>query len=349
MGNRFLTMSEKAFALQPHLDFLYKSQPRRLSSRARTLSEFRQWRQELRSEILRLLGIGGRELPPVVAELVQTIDRGLYCEEKYSLKVGEQVRTPMYVLVPKREPPFKPILAFHGHYPSVRYILGDYPDAETAREQLAVDNNYAQTLAQAGYLVCAIEQRGFGERKTQDTSGGPFPRSCRHLSFEYMLQGRTLIGERCWDGICAINYLKTRSDVVQDVLGCTGHSGGGCTVLWLSAIDPRITVSVPASYFCSFKASILSQSHCECNYVPGILALAEMGDLAALIAPRPFRAINGENDPIFPVQAAASQFETVKRAYALHDALDACSLAIHPGAHAYHHQLSQDWFSKWLR
>lgn len=72
---------------------------------------------------------------------------------------------------------FKPILAFHEHYPSVQYILGDYPDAETAREQLAVDNNYAQTLAQAGYLVCAIEQRGFGERKTRDTSGDPSRRT----------------------------------------------------------------------------------------------------------------------------------------------------------------------------
>ena len=82
--------------------------------------------------------------------------------------------------------------------------------------------------------------------------------------------------------------------------------------------------------------------------MPGILTLAEMGDLAALIAPRPFRAINGEQDPIFPAWAGREQFETVRRAYELHGATEACSLAVHPGGHAYHHQLSQEWFARWL-
>ncbi len=341
-------MTETRFALQAHLDFLYEHKPRRLAFRATTLSEFQQWQQELHSELVQLLGLAGRAPVLVKVDKLQAIDRGTYVEEKYSLDVGEQVTAPMYILVPRHAPPFKPILVFHGHEPSVQYILGNYSDAETAREHLAKDNNYAQALAQAGYLVCAIEQRGFGERVTNDTSGGPFPRSCRHLSFEYMLQGRNLLGERCWDGLCAINYLQTRPDVQRGVLGCTGHSGGGCTALWLSAIEPRITAVVPSGYFCSFKASILSMSHCECNYVPGILELAEMGDLAALIAPRPFCAINGEHDPIFPLHAAQAQFETVRRAYELHHAVEACALEIHPGAHAYHHPLSQAWFAKWL-
>jgi hypothetical protein len=88
--------------------------------------------------------------------------------------------------------------------------------------------------------------------------------------------------------------------------------------------------------------------HCECNYVPNILSAVEMGDLAALIAPRPFRALNGEADDLFPVQAARGQFASIERAYTLLDAADRCSLAIHPGAHAYHHQFSQEWFSRWL-
>ena len=76
----------------------------------------------------------------------------------------------MYVLVPKKSPPFKTILVFHGHDPSVQTILGNYPDGTAARENLALDNNYAQALAQAGYLVCAVEQRGLGERLTRQTA-----------------------------------------------------------------------------------------------------------------------------------------------------------------------------------
>jgi len=341
-------MPGKDFGLQSHLDYLYENQPRRLAMRANNRSEFRQWQQEFRVEIASLLGIAGRAPTPIVVERIAVIERNGYIEEKYTLDAGERVLTPMYILTPQREPPFKPILVFHGHDASVQYILGNFPDDATAREQLAIDNNYAQAIAQAGYLVCAIEQRGLSERTTNQVSDETPARSCRHLAFEYLMRGRTLIGERCWDGMCAINYLQTRADILPNALGCTGHSGGGTTALWLAAIDSRITTLGVSGYFCSFQDSILAMRHCECNYVPGILALAEMGDLAALVAPRPFCAITGETDPIYPAFAARQQFETVARAYALCDVMERCSLAIHPGGHAYHHQLAQDWFAKWL-
>ena len=281
------------------------------------------------------------------AELLQSQDRGEYVEEKYALDVGEGVDAPMYVLVPKTAPPYKAILGFHGHDPSVQNILGNYPDEQTARENLAVDGNWAQKLARAGYLVCAVEQRGFGERLTNQRIAEHSRSSCRHLAFDYLLEGRVLLGERSWDGIVALSYLQNRSDVTASI-GCTGHSGGGTTALWLSALDPRIAVSVVSCYFCSFKASILGMEHCECNYVPHILDYAEMGDLAALIAPRPLRFINGEIDPIFPLPAAQEQLETVRRAYRLYNAEDYVSLTAHPGAHAYHHGMAQEWFARWL-
>jgi hypothetical protein len=93
---------------------------------------------------------------------------------------------------------------------------------------------------------------------------------------------------------------------------------------------------------------VLAMPHCECNYVPGVLDLIEMGDLAALIAPRPLRVVHGARDPIFPVPATVAQFGTVRRAYQLHDRSDACSLAIHDGAHVYDQRLSQTWFAQWL-
>jgi hypothetical protein len=315
-------------------------------------------------KLAQLLGIAGRQAVPVQAVKLQTLDCGDYVEEKYSLDVGEGVQAPMYVLIPKTEPPYTPILAFHGHDPSVQYILGHYADEASADEATAVanqnkHNNYAQALAQAGYLVCAIEQRGMGERLTAQTGDTAVPRSCRHLAFSYMMQGRTLLGERCWDGLCAINYLQTRSDVRPDVLGCTGHSGGGTTALFLAVLAQRITAVVVSGYFCSFQASILGMPHCECNYVPGILQLGEMGDIAALIAPRPLCLVNGRYDPIFPLEGTIEQFETVKQAYAADSRAassraassraNACHLAIHSGQHAYHLPSSQAWFEQWLK
>lgn len=341
-------MTDEPFDLQSHVDGLYDNRSRRFAMRAESVEEFEAWKQELRGETLKLLGLVGRTAPPVHAEQIHAEDRGSYTEEKYSLDVGEGVRAPTYMLVPKQGGPFKPVLVFHGHNPSIQPILGNFADDEAAEASRAKDGNYAQALAEAGYLVCGVEQRGFGERLSRQRGSGDVGRSCRHLAFEYMMNGRTLIGERVWDGMRAIDFLQTRDDIVADTLGCTGNSGGGTTSLWLSAMEERITVSVPSCYFCSFKRSIMDIIHCECNYVPGIVQLAEMGDLAALVAPRPFRAIAGEQDQIFPVQAVRDEFETVKRAYGLLGAEDRCSLAIHPGPHAYNRAMSHEWFGKWL-
>lgn len=333
------------FGLQPHLEHVYAKQPRRMALRAETAEELRRWQGELRAEVVRLLGLAERApLPPPDAQQLASRDRGDYVEELHALVVGEAAKLPVYLLRPKTKPPWKPIIVFHGHDPSVQYVLGNYPDARTTREQLALDNNYAQALARQGYLVCAPEQRGFGTRLSDQHT----TKSCRHLFFSYLLEGRTLLGERCRDGQQAIDWLLARDDVTPGALGATGNSGGGTTTLWLAAIEPRITVAVPSCYFCSFKASILDIVHCECNYVPGILEMAEMGELAALLAPRPMRVIAGERDPIFPIAAVREQYRTAERAWALAGAPERLSLAVHPGEHAYHHASSHDWFRRWL-
>lgn len=340
-------MNIRTFDLQSHVDKLTLVPERRLAYNADSLSEFNRWQQKLRDVIVNLLGLNRYTRPaPIRAEFLAAVERDGYTEEKYALDVGEDVQAPVYVLVPGQGPPFKPIMVFHGHNPSVQYVLGNYPSQEIADEMLGRNMNYAQALAQAGYLVCAVEQRGFGER--QSTVFPDAVNSCRHLAFNYLMAGRTLLGARVWDGICAIDFLSQRTDIVRNAMGCTGNSGGGTTALWLSALDERVTVVVPSCYFCSFQASIGSIQHCECNYVPGILQWAEMGDLAALVAPRPLRFINGSQDPIYPIHGARDQFETVRRAYQLHLAEERCSLAVHPDEHRYDHRLSQEWFNRWL-
>ena len=325
------------FGLQDHLDDLYANRPQPCQDPA-----------EFRLRLTRLLGLDNRSPVPVTAEMIHSDDRIGYREETIILDVGEGVRAPAAVLVPRGEPPFKPVIVFHGHELGMGAILGHYPDAATAHDNLARDNNYAQVLAEAGYLVSAVEQRGMGQRLTDQTGDGPFPRSCRHLAFAYLMAGRTLLGERCWDAMCAITYLQSRPDVQAGVLGCTGHSGGGCTALWLAALDERVTAAVVSGYFCTFRDSILAMPHCECNYVPGILKLGEIGDVAALVAPRALCVLHGQTDPLFPAAATVEQFETVQRAYAVAENADACALMLHPGGHVYHHAKSQAWFRRWL-
>ena len=340
-------MSDPRFRLDAHLEGLYKDAPRELAFCAERPEQFTEWKQQLHARVAELLGLAGRTRPEPKAEKLSETDRDGYVEQKWALDVGEGVAAPMYLLVPGTDPPWKPILVTHGHSPSVGHILGYFANEDEAAERLALDCNYAQAPAQKGYFVCALEQRGFGERLSQDVGEGANTCTDRHMAFFLQMLGRTVIGERCWDVMCAIDYLQTRDDLAGG-LAMTGNSGGGTTTVWASALDERITVSVPSCYFCSFKASIMDLHHCECNYVPGIAAVFEMGDLAAMTAPRPLRVIAGEQDNIFPIAAVREQFQTVQTAYDLLGASDNCSLAVHPGPHAYNHAFAQEWFAQWL-
>ena len=162
-----------SFSLQDHLDKVYSTSPRKFAFSARTLKDYSIWQADFRAELNRLLCLENHPPASLAVESIQSIDRGSYTEEKLSLDVGEGIQAPIYLLTPKHEPPYKPILVFHGHDPSVQYCLGNYPDEETARANLAIDNNYAKALAEAGYLVCVVEQRGFGERLTDQVVANP--------------------------------------------------------------------------------------------------------------------------------------------------------------------------------
>ena len=332
------------FHLQGHLDQLYDNGDRQFTFRASDQQAFARWQAQFRVALKQCLAVSDDSLPENPStRLLSSTNKGTYTEEKYALNVGD-VLAPMYMLIPNQPSPYVPVLAFHGHGSGVQLILGNDAAEIQAREQSASDDNFAQRLAEDGYLVCALEQRGFGERVT-DRFNNDKQNACRHLAFEYMLNGQTLLGKRIQDAMIAINYLQQRADVHFDLLASVGFSGGGTTALFLSVLDERIHSTIVASYFCAFKQSILGVAHCECNYVPGILTLGEIGDITALIAPRNLCIISGERDPIFPIDGVKSQLTTVERAYALLNATNACTCLIHDGAHVHRHDLCSPWLN----
>lgn len=325
------------FHLQGHINHLYEQTEHLFQFHAEELDDALEWRGDFHRALTYCLKISGRTLPDEVeTEKLSEIDKGTYVEEKYSLMV-DGVPAPMYVLVPKGEPPYIPVMAFHGHGIGVHTILGTYP------EHSGDDNNFAQQLAQDGYIVCAIEQRGFGERVTDQLRPPSEVDSCRHMAFSYLLHDRTLVGERVWDGMNAITYMLNRDDVIADELTCVGFSGGGTTSMFLSALDKRIQKAVIKSYFCAYTRSILGVSHCECNYVPDLLTLGDAGDIAGLIAPRPVQIISGETDPIFPIDGVREQYARLEQIYRKFNAKDNCTLSIHPDAHRANYKLMVDW------
>lgn len=333
------------FGMQSQIDALFDRDVRKFRAADVTAANLTEWQAQLRGELSALLGVTGRLPAGVPAQVgrVSTTDRGMFTEELYNVPL-DGVNVPIYVLVPKTPGPYRAVLALHGHAPGVGYMLGKYPDEATARERIAMDANFAERLVLDGYLVVAVEQRAFGERVTNLI--GASLNSCRHVAFNYLAFGMTLLGERIRDAVLAINLIETRPDVVPGWIGCVGHSGGGTTGLFLSALDPRVTTNVVSGYFCDYRYSIFSIEHCECNYVPGLLNLCGIEEISVLTAPRRMVFVNGRTDHIYPVAHAYSAFVPVKRAYEAIGAADAVALIVHEGGHRFWYPAARDWLAQ---
>ena len=88
-----------------------------------------------------------------------------------------------------------------------------------------------------------------------------------------------------------------------------------------------------SGYLNTFRASIMSVSHCVDNYIPGILNWAEMYDVAGLIAPRPLFAESGTLDDIFPIEGFRTSLARVQHIYDTFGASEAVGSEVFEGEH----------------
>lgn len=81
-------------------------------------------------------------------------------------------------------------------------------------------------------------------------------------------------------------------------VGVTGLSGGGWQTIVISALDPRVTLSVPVAGYTAIKARIdVPQDIGDLEQLPvDMAAVLDYPDLTALLAPRPALLILNEND-----------------------------------------------------
>lgn len=342
----------------PSLWEYYKTFPRQLAFHARSVEEWRRWREALYRRLVDLLGGFPLERPPLQATVLASKDETDYRWEKVAFQSEPDLYVPCYVLIPHRSsPPYRPVIALHGHGSGgAAHVVGLIVDeANRAAEEVHIrkhNYDYGRQLAQHGFMVFVPEQRGFGERMEAGpdmVQGDPmWLSSCRALVFNAILLGKTAIGLRVWDVMRTLDYIRSRPEATVSGVGCLGLSGGGTTTLFAAALDPRITVAVVSGYFNTFRASIMARRHCECNYIPRILQYAEMSDIAGLIAPRPLLVESGTEDDDFPVEGARSAYRELQRIYEALNAPERLDIDVFPGGHQFSGRKAFDWLDRWL-
>jgi hypothetical protein len=335
-----------------HYQALYDTVPRRFAFTAKTRTEFAAWQKAFRRELRGALGLANMERDlrgyKPRAEKADETDMGDYVREKWYLWTEPDVPLPFWLLRPKGASGKLPlVLTPHGHNHPDLYVGIARDEAE--QESIAAgQRDIAVQAVRQGYIAIAPTARGFGETRTNEDRKADKGTSCRTELLHGLLVGRTAIGERVWDISRLIDWALKRGDVDGTRIAITGNSGGGTTSLFAAACEERITVAVPSCYFCTFAGSIGTIFHCDCNYVPGVMRLGEMYDVAGLIAPRPFRAIAGKDDGIFPIKYVRESYARLKEIYTVAGVPDRCTLYVGAGGHRYYSAGAWPFVKKWF-
>ena len=361
----------KPYDNEVHLNALYENVSGTYAFRASDPEGLSAWQAAFRPKLREALGLDNMasDLSGYVpkAERLESADLGSHVRECWYLWVEPTVPLPFYILLPKgvkigdantveidragrkdgthRDGPpdgmdgggTRPlVLVPHGHNHPHIYVGISRDAAEEAHMMEGERDIARQAAAEEGYIVIAPTTRAFGETRTTKDIEADKIHSCRDQLVHDLLLGRTPIGERVWDTSRLIDWAVANLPIDAGRIAITGNSGGGTISLFASACDTRIALSMPGCYFCTFVGSIGTIRHCECNYVPGLLRLGEMYDVAGLIAPRPFCAIAGRHDPIFPIDHVHAAFDRLKAVYSVAGASDRCELAVGEGGHRFY-------------
>ena len=290
-----------------------------------------EWQQKARQQLAERLSL---DLIPVCEpelEIEYERDESDYHEYRFTFLTEPEYRIAAHLLIPHGAAYPPVMICLQGHSTGMHISLGR-PKSESDAKSIAGDRDYALQALSEGYAALVLEQRAFGE--CGGTEKGP---ACQLPVSTALLLGRSLNGERVSDVMRAIDLLESGVFLVDaSNVSITGNSGGGTISIYAAAMDPRIRACIPSCSFCGYLPSIGEQQHCMCNYIPGIAIDFDMGDLAALIAPRVFVAINGRLDRTFPVESAEEQLEVAKQVYKVLGCEGRCRLETAPEGHRYY-------------
>lgn len=177
------------------------------------------------------------------------------------------------------------ILSVHGHGVDPRF--GESVQIRSA------------ALARMGAVVFAYDMIGYGDSK----------------QVEHKIPAALAI--QTYNSQRVIDYLQSRPDVDPEKIAVTGESGGGTQTIMLTALDPRIKVSVPvvmvSAYFfggcvCESGMPVHKSVHHQTNNV----------EIAALAVPRPMLLVSDGGD--WTKNTPRIEMPYVQKVYAQYDA-----------------------------
>lgn len=346
------------YTAQQHFERLFEETKRTHSFCAQTTEEHLVWQRQLREKLQELTGMQRMERCDPQPVLLEEKTFEGYKRRKYVIHTEEDVEMPFYMLIPDGCGPDRvrsAVIACHGHSSHGKSAVVGERECPWVSDRIDhYHYNFGEVLAQKGYVVFATDARGFGERRERyqqgDTADKMLDSSCAYLNAMAISLGQSVTGMWVWDLMRLADFALAQPEV-NGHIGCVGLSGGGLQSLWLAALDDRMECSVVSGYFYGYLESLLINHNCDCNYVPGLWNVADIGDIGALIAPRPMVIETGDEDDLngkSGLKNVTAQVETVRKAMALYGAQDRLCHHIFSGGHRWSGEKAYPWLERYL-
>jgi dienelactone hydrolase len=345
--------AQPRFRTHPYLQQRFATVGRKLAFACKDRKEWQSWRRKTVRKLKGLTGYDTMQTAPLNSRVTDEIELADHIRQRVEIQVEPGLYMPMFVCLPKNDPgPYPAVIAPHGHGSGGKIAVAgcrEIPGMAKVIKQYNYD--YGVQFARAGFAAFCPDARGFGERLEKDVEGGFNGRSCQWLNQMGNPLGQTVTGMWAWDLHRLTDYIETRDDCVPGAIGCAGLSGGGLQTLWTAALDTRIRCAVVSGYFYGFKESLLDTYNCSCNYVPHLYEHVDIGDVGALIAPRPLFIETGDKDNLNGASGLNNvkpQVRTVRKAYRLLDAGGKIKHDIFAGEHRWHGVKAIPWMHRQL-
>lgn len=339
-----------------------------------------------RKQLRGVLGFSFADEQPRAVAVDAAWERDGVAGQEVSWSVGFGPRTRARVLRPAGESgPLPGVLALHDHGGSKFHGLEKLSEgAEPGpgylaayRERYYGGRAWPEELARRGFTVLVHDTFCWGSRRFPlevmppaihevvdatrsrwDTGAEPAEIARYNAATSYhehvvekycSLLGTTMAGVVGYEDRVAVNYLRSRPDVVGTAIGCAGFSGGGARSALLLATHDAIAAAVIVAMMTTYDALLDAHvaDHTWMFYPAGWARHGDWPDLAGCRAPMPLLVQYCRQDDLLTEAGMRAAHALLGARYAGTGAPDAYRGVFHPGPHRFDAAMQQAAFT-WL-
>lgn len=284
--------------------------------------------ENLKREIAEAIGINiSNTTSAVKYQILESVKEDGYTRQKINYdSYGDKVSA--FLLIPETLGNNPAILINHQH--NREHHLGKSEVCGLAGNSLQA---FGPELAKRGFVVLAPDALCFEERrKDPSVEGFDFWQHFDEMCYR-ILKGEYLMKKVLEDAMNGITLLSNLAFVDNTRIGTLGHSMGGNTVLFLSALDERIAFSCASGSACTYENRMKNNVGIEMSSViPNFYDKYDIDDLVTCVAPRRLLIVSAEDDKYS--KNADYIVEKASTVFLKYDAIQNLHHKRYPGGHA---------------